>query len=210
MACVKPLSSGIWRRQVAPSSPPGSLAEAVRQVAAGHPSAFTATQPSAATSRDLSHFTEVAQHALDRAAALLQELRDIDGEGSHLALADPVEEALREAGGHDEEGVGAVGGGVGEGVGGIAAGVLAVDLDQVLAEALAQALHPAGLERVSVGEEMAAARAECTQGSVTVIVGLEDELDAQDRTLGPDDLLQQRLDASVGTEAVDPLPRGDR
>src|SRR5262245_15104406 len=153
---------------------------------------------------------EVPDHALHRAAALLQELRDVDGERRHPALADRAEQGVGDASGYDEEGLGAAGGRVGEGVRGVARGVVVADLDQALAETLAQAAHRAGLEGGAPGEEEAAARAEGTQGGVAVVVSLQDELDAQDLAPGPDDLLEQRLDARVGAEAVDALPGWDR
>ena len=56
-----------------------------------------------------------------------------------------------------------------------------------------------------VGEEELALGAEGAERGVAVVVGLEEELDLEDRG-GVDDGAEQRLDAAVAAEAVDALP----
>ncbi len=155
---------------------------------------------------------EVADHALHGAAALLQELGDVDRDGCRAALAQLPLQAVGDAGGQEEEGL-AHGAAltarrVGVGVCRIVRGVLVGDLDQVLAEGLAQSLPAFGCDRGSPSEQVFALRAERTECGVAVVVRFEHQLDTQHRTRR-DQRGQVRADARVGAEAVDPLPRRD-
>src|SRR4029450_5898475 len=161
--------------------------------------------------RHLEH-PEVADHALHAAAALLQELGDVDLDVGNAALADLCEQSFGEAGGQEEERFARQAGvrarRVAEGVRGVAGRVFVGELDDRVAERLAQAIPAVGSERARPGEQMLALRAERAERRVAVVVRLEDELDADHRARC-DERREERLHLCVGAEAVAALPRRD-
>jgi integrase len=155
---------------------------------------------------------QIPDHALHRAAALLEKLGYVDSNGCDAALADLAEEVLRDSVGHEEERLAPFGSMVfrcvGEGVRRVAFGVGGRKLDDRIAQRLFEYLPALDRDSLPIREQKASPRAKGAERRVAVVVGFEGQLDADD-ALAAHDVLKQWLDTGIGAEAVDSFPGRD-